>query len=221
MMVDQNGNFQWASIAALIALVAAIISLINVYQTNRNNSKNMIAKSRIEWIQEVRKQSVEFISACYLLFKYIETLKGEGIFLEVDHDKRINSLNSDPELTKLRKNVKEKGTLLTLYFGPDSSKNNEFVNFMVTDITHKIDKLGVFYDVDHILHLDHNIVVLKDFFRIYFKAEWKRTNGGLKDSEIQSYLEKHYLYNKIMEIHEDGLETHREWVESYYSQFEK
>ncbi|MGD6994020.1 hypothetical protein [Sutcliffiella horikoshii] len=70
---DDKGNFIWASIAALIAFIAALVSLYNDYNTNKSNFKsNIVSKSRIEWIQEVRKQSVSFISSFYNLINYIK-----------------------------------------------------------------------------------------------------------------------------------------------------
>ena len=58
ILFDVNGNFQWSSIAAAVALIAAIMQM-------RNNKKsidaNLKAKSRVEWIQNVRKLSADFI----------------------------------------------------------------------------------------------------------------------------------------------------------------
>ncbi len=218
LLHDDKGNFEWASIAAIVALIAALISLFNVYLTNKLNFKgNVVAKSRIEWIQDVRKLSVEFITSCYSLLKYVEILESKGFFDEDSHEKRITKISRDSKLLDLKKDLQEKGTLLTLYFGPDSSENNEFVNYIVTHILDKVEKMGIYYPVGDILHLDKFLFVLKDFLRIYFKAEWKRANGEIKESELQNYLELNNTYNRIMTIFKSGINSNKEWIEAYYN----
>ncbi|RKL64941.1 hypothetical protein CR203_23610 [Salipaludibacillus neizhouensis] len=89
---DDNGNFVWASIAAFVALIAALVSLYNVYKTNKSNFKsNIVSKSRIEWIQEVRKQSVAFISSFYKLINYIKGFDYD-YFRDPDHKIELREL---------------------------------------------------------------------------------------------------------------------------------
>ncbi|MCM3584224.1 hypothetical protein M3182_00525 [Mesobacillus maritimus] len=66
--------------------------------------------------------------------------------------------------------MKEKGTLLTLYFGPDKSGNNEFIDYMVNHILEIADGMGKYYDVDYLLAQEKSINSFKDFLRVYFKA---------------------------------------------------
>ena len=70
---DMNNNFQWGSIAALVALIAAIMQMFN---NKKSIDANLKAKSRVEWIQNVRKLSADFIRISYeykgLMDKYIE-----------------------------------------------------------------------------------------------------------------------------------------------------
>lgn len=238
---DNSNNFQWASIAALIALIGSIISAgISWYNNgktiatqkqmskenldlqeklNKSNFKgNVVSKSRIEWIQEVRKLSVAFISSFYNLANYVNELELDGFFNEANHDKRIGKIKKNHELMKLINTLKEKGTLLILYFGPDTSKdsNNEFINYMVSLIVDRADQMGISYEAKSFLRQEDNIRSLKDFLRIYLKAEWKRANGELKDSDIQSYLENDDVYNYIIKVYESGFASHLECVEYFY-----
>ena len=244
---DVNGNFQWASIAAGVAFLVSIISLsgviINARVLKNNNEKtikqqekvsgeslalqrelneknfkgNIVAASRIDWIQEARKLSVSFISSFYNLNKYIKELQTEDFFNEPDHKKRIEKIVKNQKLTDLINILKERGTLLILYFGPDKSGNNEFINYMVTLIIERADGLGKFYDEKSFINQENNIHSLIDFLRIYFKAEWKRANGEIKDNEVQDYLEGHAIYNHINEVYSSGFASYNENIECFYA----
>lgn len=106
-------------IAPIIAAVASIIGTIFTYYSIRvakNNAKmtqesenkrneaqidaNITWNARVEWIQNVRKTTVEFVAACY---KFIDT-------------NDMDTINQ----TKNRDSIKEKASLLILYFGPDN-----------------------------------------------------------------------------------------------------
>ncbi|WP_242291267.1 hypothetical protein [Bacillus cereus group sp. BfR-BA-01356] len=207
---DQStGNFQWASIAAIVAFIAALINIFNGYKTNKSNFKaNIVAKSRIEWIQEVRKKSVDFMSACYNLFDYIEA-HGDGILYSEEREK---------EFIGLKNEIEKNGTLLILYFGPnvDGNKNNDLIVYLISSLLRSIKDKDINNDLYSLTELDDKVLVLGDFLRIYFKAEWKRSNGEIKDSEIQWYLEQQGLYVKIMGIFEDEIENEKERVEAKY-----
>lgn len=190
IFLDHKDNFQWLSITAIVALFGLGISIYNVYKTNNSNFKgNIVAKSRIEWIQEVRKNSAEFIALCYDLSKLLDSQE----FKEGD-------LETKKEIARLMYEVEKSGTLLTLYFGPDSSENNDVIIVIIKELvnlfTHELNwksKSDIFLDLN-------NLMALKDFLRIYFKAEWKRANGELKDSEVQKYLTQNDAYRKIRRI---------------------
>ncbi|PEZ31990.1 hypothetical protein [Bacillus thuringiensis] len=238
---DNHNNFQWASIAAFIAFIGSCASVWIAWLNNKNtigkqeqmsqanldlqekmnksNFKgNVVSKARIEWIQEVRKLSVAFISSFYNLANYVKELELDGFFNEADHKKRIEKIKKNHELMKLINTLKEKGTLLILYFGPDTSKNinNEFINYIVSLIMDRADQMGVSEEANSFLRQEDNIRSLKDFLRIYLKAEWKRANGELKDSDIQGYLDNNDVYNYIIKIYEYGFATHLECVEYFY-----
>lgn len=68
-----------------------------------------------------------------------------------------------------------------------------------------------------ILPIDkQHLALLQDFLRIYFKAEWKRANGEIKDSKVQEYLDNNDAYKKILEIFNERLEEYEEGSQNYY-----
>ncbi|PFS47340.1 hypothetical protein, partial [Bacillus thuringiensis] len=130
---DVNGNFQWLSMTALAALIVGIVGpIISIYnnkktlekqeQMNTSNFKgNVVVKARIEWIQEVREKSVDFISACYNLAEFVKTHNDQAI-LQPEIKKEFNRLKNE---------IEKNGTLLILYFGPDSNKNNDLIVYLI------------------------------------------------------------------------------------------
>ncbi|MDG1570104.1 hypothetical protein [Bacillus cereus] len=179
---------------------------------NENNFKgNVVSKARIEWIQEVRKQSVDFMSACYNLFDFI-TLTIDNI---------IGDIKTEKEYIRLKNEIEKNGTLLILYFGPDSNKNNELIVSVVANILERTRNKDESYEIRDVPKLADQVDVLRDFLRIYFKIEWKRANGEIKDSQVQEYLEKDDIYIRIMKIFSDSLENHGEWMECFYNELEE
>lgn len=177
---------------------------------NENFKANIVSKSRIEWIQEVRKKSAEFIASCYDLFELMESLE----------DLKNLSEERKKEVFELRNEVQKNGTLLILYFGPDSSKNNDLIALIVRDLSDLLTNKNL-WDAREDLYTDRIVIdVLKDFLRIYFKAEWKRANGEIEDSEVQSYLEKDELYRRIKSIFKNRVELSEEFNDEYYQYIE-
>ncbi|HII4422640.1 hypothetical protein ACSW94_10155 [Clostridium perfringens] len=233
IFLDSNGQFQWASVAAITSIITALVSVYVAVNSHLNNKKsqklqrelndealklqrelnrdnfkgNIVAKARIEWIQEVRKKSVDFISACNRLFTYINN---ENTF-----DLKI--------VEELKSDVKRNATLLILYFGPDNgkNKNNDLIVYLIDLLSSKLLNKDGYYDKQHIILLEDYVDVLRDFLRIYFKAEWKRANREISDEEVQTYLEKNEYYVRIMNICERNLACYEEWVENFYDQLEE
>ncbi|HDR4482476.1 hypothetical protein [Bacillus cereus] len=239
-----NGNFQWAGAAAGVALFVGILSpVITIYnnkktlnaqkemnkkslkiqediskeniklqkEMNISNFKgNVVSKSRIEWIQEVRKKSADFIAACYDTFEFLES-HADDIDLDVENKK---------EISRLKNEVQKNGTLLILYFGPDSNKNNDLIAYIVSNLVDLLTNKNVWKRRAVIPTDKHNLEVLKDFLRIYFKAEWKRANGQIEDSQVQNYLEQDELYVRIQGIFNDSLGIYEDFVDEYYDYVE-
>lgn len=106
-------------IAFIPATISAILSALNrkdnkTYsqkmldidkeKTEKQIDANIVWSARVEWIQNVRKASSEFISACY---NYM-------------HIVNENPLNDYSEYLN---KIEEKMLLLILYFGPDNTNN--------------------------------------------------------------------------------------------------
>lgn len=222
---DNKGNFQWASVTAFISLIIGSISICNNNKTlnlqkelnvknfednkalNIQNFKgNVVATSRIEWIQEVRKKSVDFISACYELIRNVN-----------------NSENNTSDIKALKNTIEKNANLLILYFGPDKNdnRNNDFILFLVSTLRDKLINDNKDYDTERIKDLNSELIVLRDFLRIYLKAEWKRANGEISDKCVQNYLEEHELYKRIRSIYENGFNCYKEHSNNFYDQLEK
>lgn len=210
IIFDASGNFQWTSAVAFVALITAIISIFNVSRTNNSNFKGNVAKARIEWIQEVRKKSTDFISACYDVLDFMKS-----------YDKRIpllQQLDSEgkKEMARLKNEVRKNGTLLSLYFGPDSSNNNEIIDVMVSNLVERLTDKQMWEKREGIRYILNDLEAIKDFLRIYFKAEWKRSNGELKDSKLRNYLKKHSVYKSIYNIYTPEVIRRKRMNERYY-----
>ncbi|HDX9690729.1 TPA: hypothetical protein ROY16_000322 [Bacillus thuringiensis] len=228
---DNNHNFQWASITALVALIASFVSAwFSVHNNkktiatqkqmskdnldlqeklNKSNFKgNVVSKARIEWIQEVRKKSVDFISSCYNIFEFVK-FHGDIAWLNAENEKAFNTLKNE---------IEKNGTLLVLYFGPnvEGNKNNDLIVYLISSLLEAITNKDGYYDPNSLPELTDKVEILGDFLRIYFKAEWKRANGEIQDSEVQEYLEKHDLYIKAMDVFSSKLEEFKELADYKY-----
>lgn len=205
-----------------VQILAGLISFIGVIivaeMNHRNNIKslkqqkelheksfqdNVVSKARIEWIQEVRKVGVKFISSTMKTLDYIELIDSQGYFLEKaykghNYEGMLGSIERDEKLTGLIQNVSENGNHLILYFGPNQSYNNSFLVFLVEKLIKHIGRFEHTLDQHEFKDYIKDITTLRDFLRIYLKAEWKRANGSIGEKDIQKYLEKHTLYNDII-----------------------
>lgn len=214
---DSTGSFVWSSIAAIAAIVGLFVNIWNNKKVlkqqkelnDENYQGNVVNKARIEWIQEVRKKSTDYIEVCYELLANIKN----------------KSTVNDENRNRLKREVEKTSTLLILYFGPDSGefKNNNFIVFMISVISSKIINKDNIYDIEHVLKQENNLIILRDFLRIYLKVEWKRANRGIidKDNDIQNELENNKNYKKIRELFESDFKCHEEYINHFYSTFEK
>ncbi|MBJ7985825.1 LYR motif-containing protein [Bacillus cereus] len=216
---DVNGNFQWVSMTALAALIVGIVGpSISIYNNKKTLEKqehmnisnfkgNVVAKARIEWIQEVRQNSVEFISAFYNLFE----------FIKASDDIKWLDAEGKKEFSRLKTEIEKNGAMLILYFGPDSNKNNELIVYLVNSLINPLTNKYGDYMHSTIVLVD-KVEVLKKFLRIYLKAEWKRANGEIMDSEVQTYLEQHKIYVDIISAFGDQMRQEEEWERHFYGE---
>lgn len=193
------GTF-FSSIVAILAIIA------NIYNTKNSLKANVVSSARIKWIQEVREKSIDFITACYDVIEYIK--------LNEPDENRILSLKN---------RLKKSGTLLVLYFGPDTSKNknNDFIVYLIHLLIIKLVDQAKYYEDKNLVGMSEEVRVLEDFLRIYLKAEWKRANGDIKDDEVEEYIEKDELYRKIKKIYKDGFECEKECIDCFYNDLDR
>lgn len=109
-----------------------------------------------------------------------------------------------------------------LYFGPDIkyNQNNEIIVYLITNILDTI-KNSSYLGKEGIDDSIELVRVLRDFLRIYFKAEWKRANGTLKGSKVQKYLEKHGIYDGIIDIFSNASKKYDDHTEFFYRGLEE
>ncbi|MEQ6855288.1 hypothetical protein AAHH17_12480 [Lysinibacillus capsici] len=209
VLFDNNGNFIWVSITALAAVITIFINTYIANKTSKANFKaNIVAKSRIEWIQEVRKYSADFIASCYDLAE----------LLSIQEYEQNEDLESEKEIARLMTEVTKNGNLLMLYFGPDSNKTNEIIIVIIKGLVDTLTNKKVWesqtlkdptYDLNQLM-------ALRDFLRIYFKAEWKRANGELKNSKVQDYLTQNKVFRNIRNIYINDVEKREREALKYY-----
>jgi len=181
-------------IAAIIAAVASVWSTF----TQRKIAKEQInaevkSKARIEWIQKVRIEAANFITQCTLFEEYSPKIKvGDPIIKKVDpteHGVTITAAQgpdtvvhsnyedviSDKDLEEVRRNVIQSGNRLILYFGPDTSGDNDEV---ITYINNIMDIVKVRKDNWKIKDVQSNSKKLRELLRKYLKKEWNKAKLG-------------------------------------------
>ncbi|MBO0427822.1 hypothetical protein JZO82_01485 [Vagococcus fluvialis] len=118
---DNNGIFQWASIAAIVAAITAIFSfgfsLAGYFNSKKalENQKIMdqkkidadiIAKSRIAWNQDTRKIASEIINAAYMCYRTLKSYAYQcHTYWSVEEGKAYSPIHDKEELlTEIQKN---------------------------------------------------------------------------------------------------------------------
>ncbi|WP_346929892.1 hypothetical protein [Clostridium sp.] len=219
MMLDSNGNFNWTVVTALAAVITIIFTWIN---NNKNIKANLVSKSRIEWIQEVRRVSVEFLDACHNVISLISVIKSSKsesvepqngakaaakIDLCEEKGRYAEIYNEDKKyLIEEQSRVKKLGSLLTLYLGPDSSNNNEFIVYLIENIVLRISNNDNIFEQGKVL-VEDMIKDLKNILRVYFKVEWKRSIGKIDDDGVDDELNKDKIYTSIKNKYKEQYEN--------------
>lgn len=214
LMHDNDGAVDLRMVLILISLLGVFLTATISHQNNKKTlkqqkelhredfKKDVVATSRIEWIQEVRKKSVDFIADGYTLLDFIRNTE--------------RTKENEKKFKRLRDEVGKSGNLLILYFGPDKFGNNDYIVYFVTKLLDTFKDYAQAWDEKKMLNEVEGILYsLRDFLRIYFKAEWKRANGEIND--VQAYLNEQALYITITEIYCEELEDYHGFVETMYN----
>lgn len=130
LFFDAKGTFQWASVAAGISLIAAGISIWGTFRNNKiqkeinqqNIDANLKSKARIEWINNVRKETSELLSLSGRRQGYMSKLEN---MYKMDN---YSDLEKN-EIEKLNRNTFEVSNSITtqlyklkLMFGPENGE---------------------------------------------------------------------------------------------------
>lgn len=178
---DNNGVFQWSSIAAGVAFIAALIQIFN---NQKSIDANLKAKSRVEWIQSVRKLSADYIKISYeyriLIGDYL-VINGNGNFF-IDESKisKDNKNKIDIKYSELLYTY----NLLLLYF--QNGDNTDKLNIISNDeIITSIETLKIEMENFHKTNISdifsfekNGIIPFRDNMRAYLKGEWDRAKSG-------------------------------------------
>lgn len=226
------------------AVLGAIIPIILTYlmntkqekrneefQKNINKSNNefqqdlkkmeidadITARSRIEWIQNARNTTVDFMNSCYNLIGFMGIIEiGESkqeipkkgaiakasITIEEKTSEKFEAFGSEEKNIYVEQgNVQKYGTLLSLYFGPDEEKENEFIIYLIENIIKKLVGSKTLFE-DHNKQIIDMMEDLKNALRTYYKVEWKRANGSFQDDEVNKKLNSEETYKYIKNKYE-------------------
>ena len=138
MFFNVNGEFQWASIAAIVSLCAAVLTAFSSYRGVKQNNKtqkdiakqnidaNIKSNARIKWIQDVRILEVEYVDDSNLFIKSANTVIDHMVRfmefsmlrreLDAETERKLSSKyfdNMNASLTRIQRNF----LLIRLYFG--------------------------------------------------------------------------------------------------------
>ncbi|MBV4440506.1 hypothetical protein [Clostridium tyrobutyricum] len=206
-------EFQWASIAALGSILGVIITTFLSWKNNKktlnlqkemnkNNIRaNIELKARINWIQEVRKTSADFISDCFTMIKYTpktvltkpeaKNITPTSVTLSFgkletkESDKQKKSKDFYDEFENIRLSVNKSANLILLYFGPDTNGINELVQQNILNILNLMNNSEKLSSINNKTEIKW-IEKFRKLMNHYLKIEWKRAIGLLSGNNLEN-----------------------------------
>ena len=149
------------------AFLTGFSFIFNAYENRRKRKEDLVSKSRIEWIQEVRRVFSEYLSMAhrypFLFQKYND---------EINEEKKEEYLS---ELNDVAMKIEEKQYLLYLYFS-DNSGNKEII-----DGINEVHEWIISFNRTSRLFInksDAPVATLTVLARDYLKREWDRAKLG-------------------------------------------
>lgn len=171
---NKDGDFQWLAITGLAAVGTFLFTSIN---TARKNKADLVAKSRIEWIQEVRGLMAIFLGDIpvynYSLIRYNKTSSNDTKFFN--------------EINEILIKIQGTENLLLLHLSSNTD-NNQIIDcikacaklpsdlkeiLIIEDDKMKKEQIETFKKKESIM-LNNLMIISRD----YFKREWEIAKKG-------------------------------------------
>ena len=217
------------------AVFASLVSLYGIFQNSRWTKKQIdaeiVAKSRIEWIQQSRELTADFINAVHNLISYhprksINRNNDQGTKRTASYDVKHSELYTtktprlpkDKTLKDLKNEVHRTGNLLTLMFGPPLEKNKEQDSIYINDLIVEVIQNLISKLTNNRLIADRalsnyelrkfrrTIKDLSQILRLYYKVEWKRATGAVSAKDINKKFKENNMYREFYENYKELIE---------------
>lgn len=161
LFINKDGRFEWGGLTSMLA----IVSLIGTFIITLNKNKaDLISKSRIEWLQETKKLTSEYISSFYSVRRCIKKRSKAKTKEEADeiYTKQVEAFNI----------MNEKFILLKINF-IDNEDHKEIIK-CIDDIKKYVNKR---YELknDRTAIAARNLAISSS---AYFKREWDKAKKG-------------------------------------------
>ncbi|MGX7149042.1 hypothetical protein [Enterococcus ureasiticus] len=197
IFVDHKGDFQWASIAAIVSFIGFITTLASTVWINKKTIRASVqSKTNIEWINQIRRLSAELIYN-YELVRSSATFsfgtKIKIVFIESEIEKEDNKMwtsgivNIYPQEQK-KALIKSKRSYDEKYnenIGAASLATNQLLLYFIDDDKHS-------NLIDLIAKLRASVVKIADFSR-------ERIETGQPTTYYEDMLEKQSKYAKELD----------------------
>lgn len=174
IFLTKENEFQWLAITSILAIATFLFTSIN---TVKKNKADLVAKSRIEWIQEVKQIMAIYLKDVtyypFLFKKYAKNNTSDSKRLELE-----------TELNELALRIKQNKNLLLLHLS--NNEDNKQLNECIQDCEKWIKNMRVRWRIQtkgntnvdlfeyKLTPIDNLLIVSRE----YFKREWDKSKKG-------------------------------------------
>lgn len=157
--VTENGTF-------LVSCLVAFLAFIGVLITNNRNKKNIRMQARIDWIENVRKQTANTLSSYHKLMKFRTGNEHKGLLWNFQKDLELLSLYfaDDKDIDNKANQVLDKWTR---FWWHNNKGKHKDLNLLIETISGKQESVS-----------KDEISELKSQISTYLKIEWDRAKNG-------------------------------------------
>lgn len=124
---DRQGNFQWVGVTALIAIISLTVT---AWDNRRKFKADLISRSRIDWIENVRRVYIDYYRSCYTYW---------------EHQLEMGVVRNE-DLQEEKGDIMKNAELLKLYFGPDDYSSDSKKDVFDFNFFQKIKESPDIYD---------------------------------------------------------------------------